>query len=201
MEVHVSVKAGPRKVGVVFYKKDSAEPDLLLQPFLRSNFDQVDETGLPEVSTLVIAGPFHATGRADTPSRRSIFACRPSGSDDEVACAKKIILTLGRRAYRRPLTENDLELLLGFYQSGRNQGGTFDAGIESAVRVILASPNFLFRFDAFRRIFPRTPCIASAIWISPRGYRSSCGAAFPTTNFSALGPPGSSGIPPCSIGR
>jgi len=72
--------------------------------------------------------------------------CHPAAAKDELPCAKKIITTLARRAYRRPITDNDLETLLNFYQSGRNSG-TFETGIEMALRRILASPQFVYRFE------------------------------------------------------
>src|ERR1019366_1264172 len=65
----------------------------------------------------------------------------------EVPCAKKIISTLARRAYRRPVTDNDMETLIGFYQLGRNNDGNFELGIEAAIQRILASPEFIFRFE------------------------------------------------------
>ena len=72
--------------------------------------------------------------------------CHPAAAQDELPCAKKIISTLARRAYRRPITDNDVETLLNFYQSGKNSG-TFETGIEMALRRILASPQFVYRFE------------------------------------------------------
>ena len=89
------------------------------------------------------------TGVSDTPSRRRIFVCRPANAaKDELPCARKIFSALARNAYRRPVTDTDLETLLSFYQRRRNDNGNFDAGIESALQFILASPEFLFRFEA-----------------------------------------------------
>jgi hypothetical protein len=143
----ITVKAGPRDVGVTFVQKDSAESDQLLQPFLRTTIDPVDEVGLPHIDGVTISGPFNATGPGDTPSRRKIFICRPTPGGDDVACAKKIIANLERHAYRRPVSDRDLETPLGFYQRERNNKGSFDQGIESALRFILASPEFIFRFE------------------------------------------------------
>src|SRR5262249_22482052 len=95
-----------------------------------------------------IEGPFQATGASDTASRRKIFVCRPASSNDELSCARKILSTLARGAYRRPATNTDLESLLSFYQRRRNANGSFDAGIESALQFILSSPEFLFRLEA-----------------------------------------------------
>jgi len=146
LETRVKVKAGPHAVGVTFVQEDHAEVDQLLEPFLRTTVDPVDEVGLPHVENMVVAGPFNATGPGDTPSRRKIFVCRPNAGGDELPCARKVIANLARHAYRRPATDGDMETLLSFYQSGRNQGN-FETGIESALRMILASPNFIFRYE------------------------------------------------------
>ena len=148
LQARVPVKAGPRTVAVTFTQKDAAEDDYILEPFLRTTLDPVNEAGLPHVDEVVISGPFNATGPGDTPSRRKIFTCTPANSSEEVGCAKKILSTLARQAYRRPITPTDTETLLSFYQAGRNQGGNFNAGIERALRLILSSPEFVFRFEA-----------------------------------------------------
>jgi Protein of unknown function (DUF1592)/Protein of unknown function (DUF1588)/Protein of unknown function (DUF1587)/Protein of unknown function (DUF1585)/Protein of unknown function (DUF1595)/Planctomycete cytochrome C len=152
LQARIPVKAGPRTVAVTFLQKDAAEDDYILEPFLRTTLDPVNEAGLPHIDQVVISGPYNATGPGDTPSRRKIFSCTPANaspanSSDDVGCAKKILSTLARSAYRRPITPTDTETLLSFYQSGRNQGGSFDAGIERALRLILSSPEFVFRFE------------------------------------------------------
>ncbi|HTC88771.1 MAG TPA: DUF1587 domain-containing protein, partial [Bryobacteraceae bacterium] len=147
LQARIPVKAGPRTVAVTFRQKDAAEDDYILEPFLRTTLDPVNEAGLPHIDQVVIAGPFNATGPGDTPSRRKIFVCHPANSSEEVGCAKKILSSLARVAYRRPVTPDDMETLLSFYQSGRNQGGSFDAGIERALRLILSNPEFIFRFE------------------------------------------------------
>jgi mono/diheme cytochrome c family protein len=145
----IHVQAGPRDVGVAFIRRNSAESDEPLQPFTR-DLDLQNMNGIPLVEHLQIAGPFDPTGPGDTPSRRRIFVCRPGGANarareaNETACATKILSTLARRAYRQPVTQSDVQTLMDFYQAGRKQG-TFDSGIESAIRLILASPKFLFR--------------------------------------------------------
>ena len=87
--------------------------------------------GIPLIDHVQITGPFQATGAGDTPSRRRIFTCHPANANEEAACAKSILSTLARRAYRRPVTDKDVETLLSFYQAGRNTGN-FEAGIENA---------------------------------------------------------------------
>jgi hypothetical protein len=114
---------------------------------MRTTIDGLDITGDPSVDRLNIEGPFNQTGAGDTASRRKIFVCQPVTAKDELPCARKILSTLARRAYRRPLKDSDLEEPLSFYQRRRNNNGSFDAGIESALQLILASPEFLFRFE------------------------------------------------------
>ena len=142
LRTRVHVKAGPRTVTVAFIRKNSAESVEPLQPFTR-DLDMQNMNGLPLIEHVQIAGPFNAQGAGDTPSRRKIFSCKPTSARDESACAKKILTTLARRAYRRP-ADTDIDTLLGFYDAGRKRG-TFDAGIENAIRFILTSPHFLFR--------------------------------------------------------
>jgi mono/diheme cytochrome c family protein len=151
LEARVPVSAGPHTVGVAFVKKTSALSDGLLQPFERTNFDTQEQRGVPFLESLSIGGPFNASGPGDTPSRRKIFVCRPQHSGDETACAKKILMELTKRAFRRSVTGVDIETPLSFYQSARNASAAaenFDVGIESALSFILTSPEFLFRVEA-----------------------------------------------------
>jgi hypothetical protein len=146
LEARVFVKAGPQTVTVAFLKKTLAPVEDLVEPFQRSTFDPSDPKGLPHVLSVSIGGPFDAKGSGDTPSRRKIFSCHPSVTSEEIPCARKIISTLARRAYRAPVSDADVETLLGFYQQGRNKG-SFENGIEMALRRVLASPQFVFRFE------------------------------------------------------
>ena len=129
LRVRVPVKAGPREVAVTFLARDHAESVEPLQPFTR-NLDLQDMNGIPLIDRVQVTGPFAATGPGDTPSRSRIFVCKPANESEELPCARKILSTLARRAYRRPVTDADLEILLSFYQKGRNKG-SFDAGIET----------------------------------------------------------------------
>jgi mono/diheme cytochrome c family protein len=144
--VRVVVKAGPRAIGVTFIDKSLARtaPEVL-QPF-ESALDPFDSYGLPQVDTVTIGGPFAITGPGDTPSRRRIFVCRPQRAAEEAACARQILSNLARRAYRRPVTRADIDLLLGFYEMGRRKG-SFDAGIQLGLRRILTDPEFIFRIE------------------------------------------------------
>jgi len=147
LQAKVPVKAGPHTVGVAFIEKTSAQPDGVMQPYLRSNIDPEEQRGVPVIDNVSIGGPFNAQGPGDTPSRRMIFVCRPKSGAEEVPCAKKIIATLARRAYRKPVSDSEMERLMDFYQQGANAGGSFDQGIESAIRFMLTDPKFVFRFE------------------------------------------------------
>ena len=145
LRTRVPVKAGPHAVGVTFLRKNSAQSDEPLQPFTR-NLDLQDMNGVPIINFIQVTGPFAATGPGDTPSRRRIFVCTPAAEREAVGCAKKVLTSLARRAYRRPPTDAEVDSLLGFYTAGRKRG-TFDTGIEEALALVLASPKFLFRAE------------------------------------------------------
>ena len=145
LKTRVRVAAGPHEVGVAFVRRNAAESDEPLQLHER-NHDLQDMNGLPLVDHVNLTGPYDVTGPGDTPSRRRIFACRPSSAGEEGTCARTILSAIARRAYRRPVTADDMEPILALYQEGR-KGGTFETGIERGLRLILASPKFLFRTE------------------------------------------------------
>jgi hypothetical protein len=145
LRVRVKVKAGPRLVTAAFIRK-IAENTNRLHPFLRSNAGTYDSTGRPHVKSLTVTGPFNPTGPGDTPSRRRVFVCQPASASSEEPCARRILTTLARRAYRRPVDESDVAPLLTFYREGRRKG-TFETGVQLALRRLLASPTFVFRVE------------------------------------------------------
>jgi hypothetical protein len=100
-----------------------------------------------EVGKIIVAGPYNAAGRGDTPSRRKIFVCRPADAGQESACAKTIFMNLAHRAFRRPVVDADVQPLLRFYDDARAAGGDFDEGIRYGLQAILVSPDFLFRVE------------------------------------------------------
>ena len=102
--------------------------------------------GVPGIESVIIEGPYNPLPAGDTPSRRAIFRCRPTSAADETACARTILSSLARRAYRRPVTDVDLQPLLTMYRTGHTGAG-FEQGIQLAVQGILTSPNFLFRAE------------------------------------------------------
>ena len=144
--VRVPVSAGTRTVGVAFLKRPSVQVERVRRPFLRAMLEHGESHELPYVGEVIITGPYGPTAPVHTPSRDRVFICRPNRSDDRV-CAKRIMSALARRAFRRPVVDADLRMLLPFYEQGREDGG-FDTGIERALTRILVSPSFLFRVEA-----------------------------------------------------
>jgi len=146
-DLHFQVKAGPHTVGVTFLATQLAPSQDLDEHFLRSTIETGGLPGFkfyPHVGKMEILGPFKAAGASDSPSAKKIFVCRPTNASEETVCAKKIVDTLARHAFRRPVTPQDTETLMTFYQQGRNDGN-FDTGIERALQRILADPEFVFR--------------------------------------------------------
>jgi hypothetical protein len=139
------VTAGPHMVGVTFIKRNHAESDEPLQPHER-NHDLQDMNGLPLIDFVSVRGPYNSKGPGDTPSRRRVFTCKPSKATEEAACARTILTTLAKRAYRRPVTSADVDPVIERYTIGRAKG-TFDNGIEQGLRLILANPKFIFRTE------------------------------------------------------
>ena len=113
--IRMPLKAGPHVITAAFLERTDAINPLRLQPFIRSSNDTLDTIGHPHLDTFTVTGPFNPTGPGDTPSRRKIFVCRPAGKGDEDGCARRIIATLARRAYRGQATPGDLERLHDFY--------------------------------------------------------------------------------------
>jgi hypothetical protein len=147
----VKLRAGPQRISASFpVKFDGPIEDeyrMVEQSLVDVSVGALPGmTTLPHLHELSITGPVKAAGVSDTPSRRKIFTCRPLEGDDEIRCAKQITAALARQAYRRPVNENDIEGLLGFYQSGKNQGN-FETGIRTVIQAIIASPEFVFRFE------------------------------------------------------
>ena len=143
----VAVTAGPHELAVTFPKTESSLLETMRQPTQsRFNMHRHPRTA-PAVFQISVTGPYSGRSPADTPSRRRLFTCRPAGSADEADCARQILSGLVRRAYRRPVSDEDLLRPLEFFREGRQNGG-FDAGIERALTAVLVSPEFLFRTEA-----------------------------------------------------
>ena len=149
LEVRFAVKAGPRILGVSFVDT-TVEPVGALQPrpaYTVSPEQDELQNGNPGIEVVTIGGPYTVSGLGDTPSRRRVFVCRPARGQNEKPCARKILRTLARRAYRGPVTEGDVQTLLGFFEAGQADGG-FDGGVQFALERILVDPRFLFRVES-----------------------------------------------------
>jgi cytochrome c551/c552 len=175
LEIRQPVKAGQRTIGVTFLRESAkpevallvdgrvpppaatevpgtpdagpmAELDLRLDGVRLKRFAVSERKGPRQATGVSISGPYNITGPGDTPSRARIFVCRPATAEDEEPCARTILASVGRRAFRRPLTDADLKPLLAFYRTGRAERD-FEFGIEKALRALLVSPDFLFRIE------------------------------------------------------
>ena len=173
LKLRLTVQAGPHDLGVTFLKQPSSLIETLRQPY-NSHFNTHRHPRLsPAVYQVSITGPFNAKGPGDTPSRRRIFVAPPKSPAEDAACAKQILSTLLRRAYRRPINDADLERIWPFYLDARNDDARndagFDAGIESALSAILVSREFLFRVEQDPPgIAPRTPYRISDLELASR---------------------------------
>jgi mono/diheme cytochrome c family protein len=139
--------AGQHRIAVTFLKRSFAESD----ERIRTAALEGGQERVQAVHALQIRGPLDVTGVSDSPSRAKVFVCHPEQADQEVPCARKIISTLTQRAFRRPVTDDDLRPLMAFYANGRQNAGNdagFDAGIRDALSAILASPHFLYRAES-----------------------------------------------------
>ncbi|MBV8906122.1 MAG: DUF1592 domain-containing protein, partial [Acidobacteriia bacterium] len=138
----------------------------LLQPYQREKIDPINTAGIPEIDWVSISGPYQPSGTSNTPSRRRIFTCRPAADADPLPCTRQILSTLARRAYRRPVTESDMERLLTYFQRGQNEHKSFDSGIENALAFILVNPQFLFRAEADPSQFAFASRLSFFLWSS-----------------------------------
>jgi mono/diheme cytochrome c family protein len=140
--IPLKMTAGPHTVGVTFVARTYAESDEVLHSFRPG----VGEERIPKVGSIEIQGPFTTSGLSSTPSRQRVFICRPSTAAEELPCAARILSSIARRAFRRPVTDADIDAPLTFYRAARGLGN-FEAGIREALPAILASPKFLFRAE------------------------------------------------------
>ena len=148
-KIPVQVQAGVRDVVVAFIDRSHVESDEnIANPAgfngLTGSIAQANGRMPRLVDGVEIVGPYNPKGVSRTPSRALIFVCDPKPAE-ELSCARQITENLARRAFRRPVTPEDVNRLMPFYQAGREGGGSFDQGIEQAVAAVLASPEFLYR--------------------------------------------------------
>ena len=148
LHVRVPVKAGPHSLGVAFIKKPWILLDTERKPY-QAHFNMDRHPRIqPALYSVSINGPYDIKGPGDTPSRRRIFVCKPTKAAEEDACAKRILSTVMRRAFRRPVADVDLQTPLKFYKDAQAADKGFEAGIEVALAAVLVSPEFLFRVES-----------------------------------------------------
>jgi hypothetical protein len=146
LKARVAVTAGPHDLGVTFVKEPSSLLETKRQPY-QAHYNLHRHPRLsPAVFQVSITGPYNSKGHGDTPSRRRLFICTPTGPAEEEACAATILSALLRRAYRRPVDSARLEKAMKFYRQGRKDAD-FDSGIEMALSAVLVNPQFLFRIE------------------------------------------------------
>ena len=147
----IYVRAGPKRVTAAFVRQFEGEVDDLIRPIDHTLADgQIGVgygvTSIQHLQRLTVLGPYEVTGVSDTPTRRSVFSCRPTSPDGARPCAESIVTRVGTQAYRRPLDETDIRGLMDFYDEGAVDGG-FEGGVRMALQATLASPHFLFRME------------------------------------------------------
>ena len=146
LKFRLPVKAGPHDLGVTFLKNPASLRETARQPYTAQFNMHRHPRSSPAVYQVSITGPFSAHGPGDTPSRSRIFIAQPKSPGEEETCAKQILSTLMRRAYRRPVSDADLARPMEFFRDGRKEAN-FDAGIEAALSAVLVSREFLFRVE------------------------------------------------------
>lgn len=149
--VRIPMTAGAHEIRATFLMKSDAVSEGFRKPFLkpyigRGPTDNRETREGASLRSLEIMGPLNGGSAENSPSHKRVFVCHPAKTSEESDCAKTIVTRLARRAYRRPVTEADLKVLLDFYREGR-AAGTFETGIELALQRILVSPSFLFRTE------------------------------------------------------
>jgi hypothetical protein len=147
----IFVPAGAHRVSAAFIRQFEGPVQDLISPHdwsiaSTSIADAYGLTSLPHLRDLAITGPYDATGVSETASRRHIFRCRPDSEDETAECADSILSDLASQAYRRPLTEKEIDALRELYRVGTEHGG-FESGVRMGLEGVLASPHFVFRFE------------------------------------------------------
>ncbi len=149
LKTRIPVKAGPHSIAVTFVREGSSLIDTPRQPTESRFNDRRHPRTAPAIDQISVTGPYAPTGVGDTPARRRLLVCRPTGQDkeQEEKCAALIVSTLMRRAYRRPIVRSDADEPMAFYRQGRAEGD-FELGITMAVTAVLTNPKFLFRVES-----------------------------------------------------
>ena len=146
LKLRIAAKAGPHDLGVTFLKNASSLRETARQPLVAQFNLHRHPRSSPAIYQVSITGPFYAKGPGESPSRRRVFIAQPKSRGEDDSCAKQILSTLMRRAYRRPVNDADLKRPMDFYRDARAEAD-FDAGIEAALSAVLVSREFLFRVE------------------------------------------------------
>jgi len=150
LEVTLPVKAGTHLVGATFIATNYRPPLDMVRQYDRKSIENEPLPQVqypPVVGLLKILGPFEATRPVDSKSVKQIFTCKPANTDEFGACAREILNPIAQKAYRRPVVQEDMDVLMGFFRDGAKDG-VFEDGIEVALRRLLADPEFLVRAEA-----------------------------------------------------
>ncbi len=143
----IAVTAGPHEVVFTWRERVSAEQNSW-QPTERDSLEIHNPSGMPRLEKAMVAGPYTPTGvTRDMAPRARIMVCEPEAASEEAACAREVLTSLARRAFRRAVTEEDIAAPLAFYDNERANGGDFDAGMRAAIARMIVSPFFLFRVE------------------------------------------------------
>jgi hypothetical protein len=147
----IRVRAGAQRISAAFLQTFDGPVNDLIAAIGHSIADtqigsEYGITNVPHLQSFAVTGPYNATGVSETASRRKIFTCRPTAASEARPCAERIVSKLGSAAYRRPLSGDDLDGLMNFYEQGAKTGG-FEVGIRTALEALLASPHFIFRLE------------------------------------------------------
>jgi mono/diheme cytochrome c family protein len=146
MSPRITVTAGLHEVGFTFIERPGQEQNMW-RPVLRATQEAHNPSGMPRLRNGIIEGPYGASGVSASSSRQRLFVCTPRAAAEETSCADRILSTVARRAFRRPVTKADMGPSLALYRQERTAGGDFDAGIRAGLARILTSPAFLFRSE------------------------------------------------------
>jgi hypothetical protein len=146
MKVRIFIKAGEHDIGYTFVERPEQSQDIF-KPLERSSQDIHVGAGLPRLTSTTITGPFKIAGLSDNIVRNRLFTCRPQAAAQEAACAKQILADVARRAYRRPVTQGDIDRIMPFYERAR-QRTDFDSSIREALPLVLTSVSFLYRRES-----------------------------------------------------
>ena len=154
LKIRIPVQAGERQIQVAFLEENFAwegqVPPQSYDNYFSARLQREYERAWtdPSVSSISVTGPFNPQGPGNTASREKIFVCTPKVKRDEPACAKEILSSLARIAYRRPVADEDIRPLLSLFETGKDQYGSFEAGIQMAIEGLLVNIDFLFRLES-----------------------------------------------------